>query len=41
LSELEHQLQYCLWNLRNTCKAVQVAIPLGDLKLKLKKGGNI
>jgi hypothetical protein len=41
LSELEPRLQYCLRNLRIACKAVQVAIPLGELKLKLKNGGNI
>jgi hypothetical protein len=37
LSELELRLQYCLRNLRIECKAVQVAIPLGELKLKKKK----
>jgi hypothetical protein len=41
LSELEPRLQYCLRNLRTACKAVQVAIPLGELKLKEKNGGNI
>jgi hypothetical protein len=41
LSELEPRLQYCLRNLRIACKAVQIAIPLGELKLKLKNGGNI
>jgi hypothetical protein len=41
LSKLEPRLQYCLRNLRIACKAVQVAIPLGELKLKLKNGGNI
>jgi hypothetical protein len=41
LSELEHRLQYCLRNLRIARKAVQVAIPLRELKLKLKNGGNI
>ncbi len=34
LSELEHRLQYCLRNLRIACKAVQVAIPLRELKLE-------
>jgi hypothetical protein len=34
LPELEPRLQYCLGNLRIACKAVQVAIPLGELKLK-------
>jgi hypothetical protein len=37
LPELEPQLQDCLRNLRIACKAVQVAIPLGELKLKIKK----
>jgi hypothetical protein len=37
LPELEPRLQYCLRNLRIACKAVQVAIPLGELKLKEKK----
>jgi hypothetical protein len=41
LSELEPRLQYCLRNLQIACKAVQIAIPLGELKLKLKNGGNI
>ena len=41
LPELEPRLQYCLRNLRIACKAVQVAIPLRELKLKLKNGGNI
>jgi hypothetical protein len=41
LSELDPRKQYCLRNLRIACKAMQVAIPLGELKLKLKNGGNI
>jgi hypothetical protein len=41
LSKLELQLQCCLQNLRIACKAVQVAIPLGELKLQIKNGGNI
>jgi hypothetical protein len=41
LSELEPGLQYCLRNLRIACKVVQVAIPLGELKLKSKNDGNI
>jgi hypothetical protein len=41
VSELEPRLQYCLRNLQIACKAVQIAIPLGELKLKLKNGGNI
>jgi hypothetical protein len=41
-SESERRLQYCLQILRIAYKAVQVAIPLGELKLKYKKnGGNI
>jgi hypothetical protein len=35
------QLQCCRWNPRIARKAVQVAIPLGELKLKLKNGGCI
>jgi hypothetical protein len=34
LPELEPRLQYCLRNLQTACKAVQVAIPLEELKLK-------
>jgi hypothetical protein len=41
LSELEPRLQYCPRNLQIACKAVQVAIPLGELKLKYKNEGNI
>ncbi len=41
LPELEPRLQYCLRNLRIACKAVKVAIPLEELKLKFKNGGNI
>jgi hypothetical protein len=41
LSELELRLKYCMRNLRTACKAVQIAIPLGELKLKLKNRGNI
>ncbi len=41
LSDLECRLQYCLWNLRIACKAVQVAIPLRELKLKFISGANI
>jgi hypothetical protein len=37
LPELETRLQYCLRNLRIACKAVQVTIPLGELKNKNKK----
>jgi hypothetical protein len=35
------KLQCCWRNPRIARKAVQVAIPLGDLKLKLKNGGCI
>ncbi len=38
LSELDRSLQYCLRNLGIACKAVQVAMPLGELE---KNGGNI
>ena len=31
---IELRLQYCRRNLRIACKAVQVAIPLGQLKLE-------
>jgi hypothetical protein len=34
LCGLELRLQYCLRNLRIACKGVQVAIPLGQLKLE-------
>jgi hypothetical protein len=34
LSGLELRLQYCLRNLRIACKAVQVAIPLGQHKIE-------
>jgi hypothetical protein len=39
----ELRLQYCQRNLRIACKAAQVAIPLGEVKLyeKLKNGDNI
>jgi hypothetical protein len=38
LPELVPRLQYCLRNLRIACKAVQVAIPLGELgEIKKKK----
>jgi hypothetical protein len=37
LSGSELRLQYCLRNLRIACKAVLVAIPLGQLKLEFKK----
>jgi hypothetical protein len=37
LCGLELRLQYCLRNLRIACKAVQVAMPLGHLKLEFKK----
>jgi hypothetical protein len=40
MSELEPRLQYCLES-AIACKAVQVAIPLGELKLKKKNEGNI
>jgi hypothetical protein len=36
LSGSELRLQCCRRNLRIACKAVQVAIPLGELKLKFK-----
>ncbi len=41
LSESELRLQCCRRNLRIARKAVQVAIPLGELKSKLKNGGSI
>jgi hypothetical protein len=41
LSGLELRLQHCLWNLGIACKAVQVVIPLGQLKLEQKNAGNI
>jgi hypothetical protein len=34
MSGLELRLQYCLWNLRIACKAVLVAIALGQHKLE-------
>jgi hypothetical protein len=34
VSGSELRLQYCLRNLRIACKAVQVAIPLGQHKLE-------
>jgi hypothetical protein len=41
LSGSDLRLQCCLRNLRIACKAVQVAIPLGELELKQKNRGNI
>jgi hypothetical protein len=37
LSKVERRIQYCLRNRQLACKAVQVVIPLGELKLKFKK----